>query len=102
MDKLVGTLGLYTANIINSAATWAEFARYPARYRRSMVLIEHGLDAPAATHERERRAGVFDLPLVAAGPSQCRPARGAKKPGHAHSRAGLPAAGASRARGRRS
>lgn len=64
MDKIVGTLGLYSANIINSAATWAEFARYPSRYRRSMVLIEHGLDAPVAGSSREATRRRFDLPLA--------------------------------------
>jgi glycosyltransferase involved in cell wall biosynthesis len=63
LDRLVGTLGLYSANIINSAATWAEFARYPARYRRSMILIEHGLDAPVPTRSREDARRRFDLPL---------------------------------------
>jgi glycosyltransferase involved in cell wall biosynthesis len=63
LDRLAGTLGLYTANIVNSAATWAEFARYPARYRRSMILIEHGLDAPAPTRSREATRRLFDLPL---------------------------------------
>jgi len=61
-DKLAGTLGLYSANIINSAATWAEFARYPARYRRAMILIEHGLDAPAPTRSREAARAHFGLP----------------------------------------
>jgi glycosyltransferase involved in cell wall biosynthesis len=63
LDKLAGRLGLYSANIINSAATWAEFARYPARYRRSMILIEHGLDAPAPTASREATRRRFRLPL---------------------------------------
>jgi glycosyltransferase involved in cell wall biosynthesis len=63
MDRLIGTLGLYTANVINSASTWAEFARYPARYRRSMLLIEHGLDAPAPTRNRDQTRRRFDLPL---------------------------------------
>ena len=62
LDKIVGTLGLYSANIINSAATWAEFARYPARYRRSMVLIEHGLDAPKPTRSRDETRRHFALP----------------------------------------
>src|SRR5208282_4068620 len=57
------TLGFYSANIINSAATWAEFARYPARYRRAMILIERGLDAPAPTRSREAVRRHFDLPL---------------------------------------
>jgi len=62
LDKLAGTLGLYSANIVNSAATWAEFARYPARYRRALILIEHGLDAPAATASREATRRRLGLP----------------------------------------
>jgi glycosyltransferase involved in cell wall biosynthesis len=62
LDRLAGTFGLYTANIVNSAATWAEFARYPARYRRSMILIEHGLDAPAPTRSRAATRRLFNLP----------------------------------------
>ncbi len=62
LDRLAGTLGLYSANIINSAATWAEFARYPARYQRSMILIEHGLDAPAPTQSRAATRRRFGLP----------------------------------------
>jgi glycosyltransferase involved in cell wall biosynthesis len=63
MDTLVGTLGLYSANILNTAATWAEFAGYPARYRRSLVLIEHGLDAPVPSRRREETRRRFGLPL---------------------------------------
>jgi glycosyltransferase involved in cell wall biosynthesis len=63
LDMLAGTLGLYSVNIANSVATWAEFARYPKRYRRSMILIEHGLDAPVPTRSREAARRVFDLPL---------------------------------------
>jgi len=63
LDKLVGTLGFYSANIINSTATWTAFSGYPSRYRRSMILIEHGLDAPAALHGRDETRGHFGLPL---------------------------------------
>jgi glycosyltransferase involved in cell wall biosynthesis len=62
-DKLVGSLGFYSANIINSAATWAAFARYPARYRRSMVLIEQGLDTPVAAGSRDETRRRFNLPM---------------------------------------
>lgn len=62
LDKLVGALGLYSANIANSAATWAEFAGYPASYRRAMVLIEHGLDAPAPRRRRDEARRRFNLP----------------------------------------
>jgi len=62
LDKLAGTAGCYSYNIANSAATWSEFAHYPASYRRSMVLIEHGLDAPTPTHMREEARRRFNLP----------------------------------------
>ncbi len=62
LDKLVGALGLYSANIANSVATWAEFAGYPASYRRAMILIEHGLDAPAPSRHREEARRRFNLP----------------------------------------
>ena len=48
LDRLLGTLGLYTANIANSRTTAAAFMRYPARYRRSMTMIEHGVPPPQA------------------------------------------------------
>jgi glycosyltransferase involved in cell wall biosynthesis len=66
LDKLAGMLGLYSANIINSAATWAAFASYPSRYRHAMVLIEHGLDAPASTTSREATRRRFGLPQTQA------------------------------------
>ena len=62
IDRLVGSLGLYSFNIANSAATWAEFALYPAPYRRSMILIEHGLDAPAPGCTRDEARRRFNLP----------------------------------------
>jgi glycosyltransferase involved in cell wall biosynthesis len=63
LDKCVGTLGLYSVNVANSAATEAAFAGYPARYRRLMVLIEHGIALPAAVRSREEVVRHFDLPI---------------------------------------
>jgi glycosyltransferase involved in cell wall biosynthesis len=62
MDLIAGTLGLYSANIVNSASTWAQYAGYPARYRRSMILIEHGLDAPQPQESRAATRRRFGLP----------------------------------------
>ncbi|MBV9637141.1 MAG: glycosyltransferase family 4 protein [Methylobacteriaceae bacterium] len=62
LDRLVGTLGLYTANVANSASTQAAFARYPARYRRAMVLIEHGVDAPKPARTRAATLAAFGIP----------------------------------------
>jgi glycosyltransferase involved in cell wall biosynthesis len=65
LDKFVGTLGLYSVNVANSAATKAAFAGYPARYRRSMVLIEHGIELPASARSRQEVVRQFDLPADA-------------------------------------
>ena len=63
LDRLVGSLGLYSVNVVNSRSTAAAFARYPARYRRAMVLIEHGVALPLPTGCRKTvlaRHGVPD------------------------------------------
>lgn len=62
IDRIAGTLGLYTVNIANSASTRAEFDAYPARYCRSMKLIEHGLDPPSPGRAREETRRQFGLP----------------------------------------
>lgn len=62
LDRVVGALGLYTANIANTSATWAEFSDYPTRYRRAMALIEHGLDPPVPTRGRDDTRRRFGLP----------------------------------------
>lgn len=54
-DMLVGTAGRYDANIANTAFTEGEFAHYPARYRRSMILIEHGVVPPVRAATARRR-----------------------------------------------
>lgn len=60
-DKIAGALGLYTLNIINSASTHVEFDAYPAKYRRSMQLIEHqAACAPASTVPRTLRGSIFN------------------------------------------
>jgi glycosyltransferase involved in cell wall biosynthesis len=63
LDGVAGTLGLYSVNIANSVTTWSAFARYPKLYRRSMILIEHGLDAPAPARSRDAVRRSFNLPL---------------------------------------
>src|SRR5689334_16165916 len=45
-DKIAGSLGYYTVNVMNSVATRDAFKDYPASYRRAATLIEHGLDVP--------------------------------------------------------
>jgi len=62
VDKLVGALGLYSLNIANTVSTENEFQRYPANYRRSLTLIEHGLDVPVAKRTRDATRRRFSLP----------------------------------------
>jgi glycosyltransferase involved in cell wall biosynthesis len=62
LDRLTGTLGFYTANIVNSRATEAAFADYPARYRRDMLLIEHGVAVPEQTQPRATTLAAFGIP----------------------------------------
>jgi glycosyltransferase involved in cell wall biosynthesis len=61
-DKITGSLGFYTVNIMNSVATRDAFDGYPAAYRRSTILIEHGLDVPVAAHGRDATRQRFGLP----------------------------------------
>lgn len=62
LDKVVGSMGFYTANIANSATTEAAFASYPALYRAAMCRIDHGIECPVATQPRgeTRRAHGLD------------------------------------------
>jgi glycosyltransferase involved in cell wall biosynthesis len=62
LDLIVGTSGLYTVNVLNSKATWAAFARYPALYRSRMRLIEHGVLQPVPKRDRAATLARFAVP----------------------------------------
>jgi glycosyltransferase involved in cell wall biosynthesis len=62
LDRIFGTLGLYTANIVNTGFTRDEFAAYPAAYRRRLILIEHGVPKPAVIQSREETLGQHAIP----------------------------------------
>lgn len=62
LDRVIGGLGFYSANVINSRATSVAFTRYPARYRRAMTLIEHGVQAPRPRHSRAATLARFAIP----------------------------------------
>ncbi len=63
LDRLMGTLGFYRYSIVNSAWTAAQFAGYPAAYRRRLRRIDHGVAAPSGTHDRRAARAAFGLPL---------------------------------------
>ena len=62
LDKIAGTLGLYSFNVANSAATQQQFAAYPERYRKCLVLIEHGVEQRAAVRSRAETLAHFGIP----------------------------------------
>ncbi|EJW10333.1 Glycosyltransferase [Rhodovulum sp. PH10] len=64
-DMLVGTAGRYDANIANTVFTRDEFRAYPARYRRSLILIEHGVEPLRPVSDRATTRRRFGLPLEA-------------------------------------
>lgn len=62
LDRAAGSLGFYTHNVLNSAATARAFERYPAPYRRRMTLIEHGVRRPEPEHGRAATLAAFGVP----------------------------------------
>ena len=59
LDRWLGMLGAYDHIVVNSAATAASFADYPASYRKRIVLIEHGfLDKSSGLDQRAARAAL--------------------------------------------
>lgn len=61
LSAFLGTAGLYPVNVVNTFFTQAEFADYPAAYRRRLLLIEHGVERPvlrASRQETLRHHGV--------------------------------------------
>ncbi|MFJ6321331.1 MULTISPECIES: glycosyltransferase family 4 protein [unclassified Rhizobium] len=62
IDKLMGTLGLYHANVVNSSWTEAQFAAFPGAYRRRTLRIDHGVATPLHQIERATARAAFGLP----------------------------------------
>lgn len=62
IDKLMGTLGLYHANVVNSAWTEAQFHDFSLAYRRRIRRIDHGVPIPAQTFDKAVARTAFGLP----------------------------------------
>ncbi len=62
LDTAIGSLGFYSVNIANSAATEHAFSDYPKRYRKYLRRIDHGLDAPRAHHSRSEVLSRYAIP----------------------------------------
>lgn len=62
IDKAMGVLGLYQLNVVNSAWTEAQFARYPLAYKRRMRRIDHGVPGSPDTYGKQAARAAFGLP----------------------------------------
>ena len=62
LDRVVGTLGLYPANVVNSVWTRSQFDGYPRRYRDALLLIEHGLTPPRPSCSRAATLARYGVP----------------------------------------
>lgn len=62
LDRLIGSLGLYPVNVVNTVFTRNEFADYPSAYRRRLKLIEHGVPCPVVTRTRQETLKRYGIP----------------------------------------
>ena len=62
LDRIIGSLGLYPVNVVNTAFTRSEFANYPRAYREHLKLIEHGVARPAVTCSRASTLRHYGIP----------------------------------------
>jgi glycosyltransferase involved in cell wall biosynthesis len=62
VDRQMGRLGAYHANVVNSGWTEAQFANYPPAYRARTHRINHGVAAPDELADRRARRVVYGLP----------------------------------------
>lgn len=61
-DKIAGSIGLYTANVVNTRFTFDLFESYPSAYRQRLVLNEHGIDVISPSRGRDATRAQFDIP----------------------------------------
>lgn len=65
IDKLMGTLGFYHANVVNSGWTRAQFDTFPQAYQRRTLRIDHGVHAPSHEIDKAAARATFGLPQQA-------------------------------------
>jgi glycosyltransferase involved in cell wall biosynthesis len=61
-DRLFGTTGVYSKIVINSQTTSDSYRSYPGRYRRRLMLVEHGFDTKTTKLTRGEARKLFQLP----------------------------------------
>jgi glycosyltransferase involved in cell wall biosynthesis len=61
-DRLFGTAGVYSKIVINSQTTRNSYRSYPGRYRRRLMLVEHGFDTKVTKLTKSEACKLFRLP----------------------------------------
>lgn len=61
LDRILGTLGLYPVNIVNTVSTRHEYSGYPAAYRKRLLLIEHGVAKPVLSRNRNETLQLYGI-----------------------------------------
>lgn len=64
MDRLLGTLGIYSRIVVNSAETEAEYGDHPTRYRERLIRIDHGFAEKTSRLDRAAARASFGLPTI--------------------------------------
>lgn len=64
-DRVAGSLGFYTTNIVNSRAVADSFQAYPASYRRRIALVYNGIEWTPSSLDRAAARARFGLPPAA-------------------------------------
>lgn len=62
IDKLQGSLGAFARIVVNSRAIENLFAHHPARYRKRVVLIDHGFRPKVSRLSKAEARRAFGLP----------------------------------------
>lgn len=62
VDRWMGTVGFYDANIVNSEWTERQFASYPRAYRERLRRIDHGVPQCEARLSKAEARARFELP----------------------------------------
>jgi glycosyltransferase involved in cell wall biosynthesis len=62
-DRVIGSLGWYSVNVMVSRSVADSFARYPRRYRRRATVVYNGVPFTPSSLSREAARRRFGLPL---------------------------------------
>ncbi|SEM93503.1 glycosyltransferase family 4 protein [Lihuaxuella thermophila] len=62
LDRIIGSMGVYTRNIVVSGAVYESLKRYPKSYIRKVMQIDNGIPFSQPTMDREELRERFSIP----------------------------------------